>query len=219
MLRSHLDHIVITVPSLAAGVEYLSQTLGVDPQLGGEHPRMGTHNYFVKLGEQLYLEVISINPHAPPPGRPRWFGLDRPDANRAPQLTTWVARTDDIRAAASASPVPLGNVEPMSRGNLNWLITIAQDGSVPLNGIAPSLIQWPPDTHPTNTLDDLGCSLLRLEGFHPDPDKVSGVLRAIGFQDEFSVSPTAPGEQPYLVAHVQSPAGLRRLSTHGTCDE
>lgn len=63
MLRSHMDHIAITAPSLEAGVEYVRQTPGVSPQVGGEHPRMGTHNYLLKLGEKFYLEVISINPN------------------------------------------------------------------------------------------------------------------------------------------------------------
>jgi len=219
MPRSHLDHIVITAPSLAVGVEYARRALGVAPQIGGEHPRMGTHNYFLKLGEKVYLEVISVNPSAPPPDRPRWFGLDETDSNRAPRLATWIARTDDIQAAVDASPVSLGNVEPMSRGQLNWLITIPKDGSLPLQGLAPTLIQWPPGTHPANTLQDSGCSLIRLEGFHPQAGKVSGVLESIGFQGNFSVSPLPPGERPYLVAHIQTPAGLRRLGARDASND
>jgi hypothetical protein len=209
--RCHLDHIAITAPTLAAGTAYVRETLGVEPQAGGEHPRMGTHNCFLKLGEKVYLEIISVNPDAPRPRRPRWFGLDELDLNRPPRLATWIARTDDIHAAAAASPVPLGSVEPMSRGKLNWLITIPQDGSLPLQGLAPALIQRPAGTHPANTQEDRGCSLIRLEGFHPQADKVSSVLKAIGFQGEYSVSALPPGEQPYLVAHIQTPAGPRQL--------
>lgn len=211
MFRSHIDHMVITAPSLAAGVEYVRQALGVTPQAGGEHPRMGTHNCFLKLGERVYLEVVSVNPGAPRPDRPRWFQLDELDSIRVPRLATWIVRTDDIQAAAAASPVPLGHVEPMSRGQLNWLITIPKDGSLPLQGLAPTLIQWPPETHPTNTLQDLGCSLIRLEGFHSQAEKVSDVLESIGFEGKFSVSPLPPGELPYLVAHIQTPAGPRQL--------
>jgi len=211
MFRSHIDHIVITAPSLAAGVECVLQALGVTPQAGGEHPLMGTHNCFLKLGERVYLEVISVNPGAPRPARPRWFRLDEPDSVRVPRLATWIARTDDIHAAVAASPVSLGNVEPMSRGPFNWLITIPKDGSLPLQGLAPILIQWPPETHPTDTLQDLGCSLIRLEGFHPQAEKVRGVLESIGFQGKFSVSPLPSGELPYLVAHIQTRAGPRQL--------
>lgn len=71
-----IDHITITAPSLAAGAEFVSQTLGVLPQVGGEHPRMGTHNLLLRLGDALFLEVISPNPLVPAPARPRWFALD-----------------------------------------------------------------------------------------------------------------------------------------------
>jgi len=209
--RCHIDHIVITAPDLAAGVEFVRRSLGVMPQVGGEHPLMGTHNYFLKLGEKVYLEVISVNPDAARPARPRWFQLDEPDSIRVSRLATWIVRTDDIHAAVAASPVPLGNVEPMSRGQLNWLITIPKDGSLPLQGLAPTLIRWPPETHPTNTLQDLGCSLIRLEGFHPQAEKVRSVLESIGFQGKFSVSPLPPGQPPYLVAHIRTPAGPRQL--------
>lgn len=211
-MNSQLDHIAVTAPSLAVGVEYISQTLGVTPQVGGEHPRMGTHNYLLKIGEKLYLEVISVNPDAPSPDRPRWFQLDELDVDHAPGLATWIARTNDIQAAASASPVFLGNIEPMSRGDVNWHITIPEDGSLPLDGVAPTLIQWQ-DIHPANTLQDLSCSLIRLEGFHPEANKVSAVLESIGFNGQFSVSALTPGEKPYLVAHIQTPTGQRELRT------
>ena len=210
-MRSHLDHIAVTAPSLASGVDYVRQVLGVTPQGGGEHPRMGTHNRFVKLGERLYLEVIAVNPEAPPPGRPRWFQLDDPDSSRSPRLAAWVAHTDDIHAAAAASPLPLGKVESMSRGQLNWLITIPEDGSIPLHGLAPMLIQWPAGVHPADSLEDSGCSLIRLEGFHPQSEKLQQVLHALGLQGRFSVWPLPPGEFPYLVAHVQTPRGPVKL--------
>src|ERR1700739_2059301 len=102
MPHAQLDHIVITAPTLALGVDFVRQTLGVTPQMGGEHPRMGTHNYFLKLGEKIYLEVIAVNPNAPSPQRPRWFALDQVGPDELPRLATWVARTDDIKAAVSA---------------------------------------------------------------------------------------------------------------------
>jgi len=211
VLRSQLDHLVVTAPDLATGVEFLHRALGVIPQTGGEHARMGTHNCLVRLGERLYLEVIAADPEAKPPGRPRWFQLDRPESVRACRLATWVVRTDDLRAAAAASTVPLGSVESMSRGQLNWLITIPEDGSMPLDGVAPSLIEWPGQAHPADGLQDTGCRLLRLTGFHRDPDRIAGMLQAIGFDGHFDVSPLAPGQLPHLVAQIHTPLGPRRL--------
>src|SRR5437867_13248623 len=114
MPGSQLDHIVVTAASLEAGVAYVRRELGVAPQAGGEHARMGTHNCLLKLGEKLFLEVIAANPGAPHPGRPRWFQLDEPESIKAPRLATWVAHCDDVRAVAPAS---LGKIEAMSRGN------------------------------------------------------------------------------------------------------
>ncbi len=208
MPRCEIDHIVITAPELAAGAEFVRGALGVMPQAGGEHPRMGTHNCLLKLGESLYLEVISPNPNAPRPGRPRWFGLD--DV-KPPRLTTWVARTTDIHATLAASSEPLGNVEPMSRGPLNWLITIPADGSLPFEGVAPTLIEWHTEAHPASRLQDAGCSLVRLEAFHPDAARISALLRSISLQGEISVAPRPAGARPYLTAHVQTPSGLRTL--------
>ena len=71
---------------------------------------------------------------------------------RAPRLATWAARCDDIRSAAAASTVPVGKIEPMSRGNFRWLITVPDDGKLALGGLAPTLIQWRSPTHPADTL-------------------------------------------------------------------
>lgn len=211
MLASHLDHLVIVAPTLAQGVEYVRAALGVTPQPGGEHPRMGTHNALLKLGDETFLEVIAINPDAPSPGRPRWFELDRQRLDAVPHLATWVARTNDIQAATAASPVPLGNMEPMTRGLLNWLITIPPDGSLPLHGVAPTLIEWHNGPHPANNLQDRGCSLVRLEGFHPQADRISAMLQAIGFQGKMPVHPLPAGARPVLAAHIQTQGGVRVL--------
>ena len=73
------------------------------------------------------------------------------------------------------------------------------------------MIQWQ-DTHPAGSMKDSGCSLIRLEGFHPRVEKVNAMLKAIGFQGDFSVSPLPSGEQPYLVAHLRTPSGVREIS-------
>ncbi|TMB03957.1 MAG: VOC family protein, partial [Deltaproteobacteria bacterium] len=79
------------------------------------------------------------NPNAPKPARPRWFELDDMTPETPPRLATWVARTEDIRSTLAASSEPLGAVEPMSRGDLDWLITIPRGGRLPFGGIAPML--------------------------------------------------------------------------------
>ncbi len=210
MLRCLIDHLVVTAPSLGAGVEYVQEALGVAPLPGGEHVRMGTHNCLLKLGETVYLEVLAVNPAAAAPDRPRWFQLDEAESVQAPRLATWVVRTTDIKAALAASPVVSGYAMPMSRGDLQWQITLPRNGSLPLSGIAPTIIQWQ-GPHPAAQLPDAGCSLLRLEGFHPRAQKVQAMLDLIGFQGEFSVTALPAGLSPRLVAHIQTPSGPRQL--------
>jgi hypothetical protein len=214
MPRTAIDHIVITAPSLADGVEYVRRALGVALEIGGEHPRMGTHNCLLRLGNEIFLEVIAVNPDAARPDRPRWFQLDELAPDCLPRLATWVARTSDIYAAVAAvaaSPVPVGEIETMTRGQLNWLISIPADGRLPFHGIVPALIEWQTETHPASKLQDLGCSLIRLEAFHAEAEQISQMLARLGFDDAFSATPIAAGEQPWLIAHIQTPAGPRQL--------
>jgi hypothetical protein len=211
MRSCHIDHIAVTAGSLKTGVEYVQNILGVELQQGGEHLQMGTHNYLLKLGDTVYLEVIAVNPHAKAPKRPRWFNLDHQPDNRPPRLATWIARTEDIRLTDEQCTIPLGKIESMSRGDLRWLITVPEDGSLPFDGVAPTLIEWHTPTHPASTLQDSGCSLVKLEGFHPEADKISEMLNSIGFAGDFSVHPLDAGTQPYRVAHIRTPSGIVQL--------
>ncbi len=209
MSSCRLDHLVVAALSLEEGAEYIRHALGVDAQEGGVHVGMGSHNALLRLGETTYLEVIAINPEEGEPDRPRLFGLDGFDA--APRLITWVARTDDVHAAVRRSAIPFGAIIPMKRGALEWSITIPEDGSMPLDGIAPTLIQWQCASHPAGRLDDVDCRLVGLEGFHPEAAQLDAVLRAIGFEGDFRVSPLGVGEEPYLVAHIRTPNGMCQL--------
>lgn len=211
MSRCHIDHITVTAPSLEAGAAFVAQTLGVEPQPGGKHPRMGTHNLLLRLGDTLFLEVISPDPGAPAPGRPRWFGLDHLHPDSLPVLSTWVTRTADIHATAAVCSESLGNIEPMSRGSIEWLITIPADGSVPVDGVAPALITWHTDVHPASKLQNFGLSLVRLEIFHPDPARISRLLSSIDLEGPLAVCGLTGGVTPYLVAHIDTPRGVRQL--------
>jgi len=206
-MPARLDHLVVTAPSLAAGVDHVRAALGAPPgvifQPGGRHPRMGTHNCLLRLGPAAYLEVIAVDPGAPGPDGPRWFQLD---LGGPPRLAAWVARTGDIRAAAACSPA-FGRIEPMERGALRWEITLPADGGLPFDGVGPSLIQWRTEPHPAQSLPDSGCVLAGLEGSHPRAAELASLLRAVGFQDGFRVTPGPPR----LVAHLHTPAGPRAL--------
>jgi hypothetical protein len=184
MSLCELDHIVIGAASLAEGVAFVRERLGVEIPQGGKHPLMSTHNHLMRLGENAFLEVISIDPEAPPPTRPRWFNLDDPAMRErlaeGPRLITWVVRCPDVIAAAQISAYPLGAVTPVSRGELSWRLTIPEDGSIPGDGLLPHVIQWDGGARPWERMADRGCSLETFVVTHPDPAMIGAKLRSIG---------------------------------------
>lgn len=207
MRASSLDHLVVVAPTLAAGAQYVEERLGVAMQPGGKHPRMGTHNLLLRLGD-CYLEVIAPDPDAPPPTRPRWFGLDELGSDAEPRLAHWVARTRGLAEADARLMQTFGRIESMSRGTLAWQISIHADGQLPLSGVLPSLIDWGDARHPAAALIDQGCRLQRLELRHPDAAVLGQQLEAIGFSGPVAVM---PGERPGLLAYLETPTGLKTL--------
>jgi len=211
-----IDHITVTAPNLEAGAQFVRESLGVVPQTGGEHPRMGTHNLLLRLGSSTYLEVIAPNPEAPKPNRPRWFALDELQPDTPPSLSTWVVRTEDIYSTVNTCSETIGKIEPMNRGQLNWLITIPENGRLPLGGIAPALIQWQTEQHPAEKLHNYGLSLLKLEVFCPKHSQISTLLESINFQGSVSLLSLPHGRTPYLKAHINTSGGVRQLVALGS---
>lgn len=211
-MAATLDHLVVTAPNLKSGVQWVRDTLGATPELGGKHPRMGTHNCLLQLGEKTYLEVISPDPNAPDPGRARWFGLDQQVPRSAPRLAAWVARTSDIGQAVQSASEPLGTVGAMTRGDLNWEITLTEDGALPLGGVAPILIQWHTSEHPAGGLRNSGCTLLQLDLYHPDHLRAERLLASIGFDgNKLRLHPGAASTGPRIEATIDTPHGVKVL--------
>lgn len=203
-----LDHIVLVAATLDEGAAYIKEKLGVDVPEGGEHLAMGTHNRVMGLGNDVYLEIIAIAPHLDAPDRPRWFGMD--DIPDEPVLRTWVARTNDIYSLAAESTAQMGMIVPMSRGELEWEIAIRDDGSMPLDGLFPTLIEWPEGEHPSQNMADLGCTLKRLRVHTPTPAETRTHLHSVGADRLVQVIPS--DEDAYLSAQIMTPKGLVTLT-------
>ena len=172
-----LDHVVVAAASLTEGVAWCERTLGHLPQAGGRHAFMGTHNRILSIASarfpRAYLEVIAIDPDGSAPAQPRWFGLDEPALQRAlaagPRLIHWVARCDEVQAAAAAFAAigfDPGTVKDAERatpqGLLRWQISVRPDGRRLADGAVPTLIQWG-DVHPAASLPPSGCELVGFE--------------------------------------------------------
>lgn len=171
-----LDHLAIIAPTLEEGVAYVERTLGVPMAAGGKHREMGTHNRLLRLGDDVYLEAISVDPDAPRPGRPRWFGLDdfagvRKAWDEGRRLRAWVARTSDLSGDLARHGAFLGQAVRASRGGRSWDISIPADGKLPLGGLAPSLIDWGAAGSPAPSMPDVGARLISLSVETPEPER------------------------------------------------
>ncbi len=201
-----LDHLVIAARTLQEGHDFVLEKLGIPTQPGGKHARMGTHNRLLGLGSGAYLEVIAVDPDTGTPFQPRWFGLDDPkiqsSLERGPRLIHWVARTDDLGHDVNASLEPLGMIHAMERGDYRWRITIPDDGHAPGDGLLPTLIAWDVPQHPSDALADSGVRLVRLEGTHPEPERIRAALGSLKLERTLEVR---HGAEPKLEAHVQTP--------------
>lgn len=211
MLWTELDHIVLVAPSLDTGAALVRRVLGVEAAVGGAHVRMATHNRLLRLGERCYLEIIAVDPSAPPPTRPRWFGMDRMLGREDAGPMTWVARTNDIDAAVSACRDSPGEILRMSRGAFNWCITVPADGDLLDDGAMPTLIQWDTDAHPAPGLPDVGVRLRQLVLHHPDPERCEGMLLALRFKGGVRVERATPGMPAQVEAFFDTPGGIKAL--------
>ncbi|MBP6252546.1 MAG: VOC family protein [Rubrivivax sp.] len=207
-MSTEVDHLIVAADNLDAGAAWCEATLGVAPLPGGRHPLMGTHNRLLNLsGEafpRCYLEIIAIDPEAPPPGRARWFGLDQRPSG-PPALWHLVARStmlDMHRWGLIHKQADPGLPLPMQRGDHRWQILVRDDGR--RLGVLPTLIQWD-GAHPAERLPDCGLRLrsVRLDGL---PVAQREVLRLRGAGGDAALAPR-------LTVILDTPLGERSMSS------
>lgn len=206
-MRLELDHLAMSAATLEEGVEAMEAALGVALAPGGKHALMGTHNRLLGLAEGLYLEVIAIDPDAPPPAHARWFDLDR--FSGPPRLTNWICRTDDLPDALRAAPPGVGAPLALTRGDLRWQMAVPQDGILPFDGAFPALIAWQGQAHPAAMLPASGCRLRRLEVIHPQAEALEAALAPLLADGRVRIS---AGQSPGFAATFDTPHGPRCLS-------
>ena len=201
-----LDHLAVSAGDLGTGSAWLEDRLGVPLAPGGRHDLMGTHNRLLSLGPDVYLEVIAVDPQATTPGRPRWFDLDR--FAGGPRLTNWIVACDDLDATLANAPPGMGQPLALTRGDLSWRMAVPEDGRLPLDGLAPALIEWSGSHHPAKLLTDQGCRLIQLSVSHPDMEAFCTALPRLRETAQVVLSPGPPA----ITARIDTPNGLCILS-------
>jgi hypothetical protein len=209
-----LDHVTVIAPTLTEGVSHVRSCLDLDVPFGTRHDYMGTHNHRLQLGNNVYLEIVALDPDGAEPGRPRWFGLDnqdkvRADWNEGRRLRGWVASTDAIDSLVSTRRAIFGETVPLPTADPSFDFAIPADGSLPLDGAAPSLIDHRGDPTSMASIPDLGARLHSLTLAHPNPAAIETLYRELSIDRSPAV---VPGPRVCYRAHIETPGGLRELS-------
>ena len=181
-MTAHLDHLVIAAADLESGQAWLEDRTGLKMQPGGEHAYFGTHNALLGLGGS-YLEVIAVDPAAPAPAYPRWFGLDTRELQQrllaGPALIHWVVTVQNMGAALHLSTENHGEALALSRGSNRWQLSVPRGGALPMGGVLPSLIEWE-SVSPASNLRSAAV-LERLTLTTLDPARLSAALETLDF--------------------------------------
>jgi hypothetical protein len=204
-----MDHLVLGVPDLEHGVEFVERRTGVRARPGGKHPGRGTHNALLSLGERQYLEIIAIDPEQADLGRLPFPGLK---SLSQPKFISWAVAVGDIEQLAGRArlagyeflgPIDGSRVEP--GGSL--LIWKALKITAPSLDLIPFFIAWGENTrHPAEDLP-AACRLISYRIEHPRPERMREVLRDVGADASVSWGP-----EPRLAVRVQSPKGETELA-------
>jgi len=210
-LPDDFDHLLVAVDQLDAAIGWFDERLGVLPSPGGKHAKWGTHNALLGLGPKRYLEIMALDPEADPAARALGAATFGFEAGSLPRVIGWcaAARNLDERAAtATQAGVDVG--EPVAGGRdrpdgtrVSWRATS------PLllgDGLIPFFIDWCDSVHPSIDAP-AGCRLVRLEGEHPDPERIWRMLAAVGSRLSVSRGPRAR-----LIGTIEGPGGTITLS-------
>lgn len=209
----HLDHLTVIAPTLSEGVAHVRDCLELDVPFGQRHAYMGTHNHLLRLGEGIYLEIVALDPDGVRPARARWFGLAdqksvRADWDAGRRLRGWVARTDAIDLMLAGREDVFGKKVSLPWSEPAFDFAIPDDGSLPLGGAAPSLIDRRGKPRSMATIADMGA---RLEDFsleHPDAAALMEFYRELALDRAPTIT---GGDSLRYRARINTPAGLKEL--------
>ena len=142
-----LDHIVLGSHTLQEGTDFVKNKLGLSLSEIGYHQDMGTHNRVIKISDNIYLEVIAIDPDSKTPQNPRWFNLDNKKQQarlkKSPQIIGYVIENQNPDMLKFYNPF-----FEASRGNYCWEFAMPKSDDTLINdeliesGLVPSLIKW-----------------------------------------------------------------------------
>src|SRR5580700_10895982 len=154
-----LDHFSLGVSSLLQAIREFELKTGVAPILGGGHPKLGTHNALVSLGDS-YFELIAADPNRSASQKMEVEPLRK---YKLPKIIGWSLRYNKAEEVFSllkncglnASEVGTGERQDLQGRTLRYeFITIS---NLPeLEVIVPFFVRWV-NTIPPSETSPAGC--------------------------------------------------------------
>jgi len=181
MSLKRLDHIVYVVKNLDKAINRFERLLGVRPIFGGYHLNQGTKNALVHLGQNKYLELLSIDSANTTIDAPRWMGVDLVDP---PKITRWAIKSTSLKEESNILQrynTQMGQIKGGERKTTNgdlltWQLSIPL--AQPAVELIPFLIDWQDSHHPANNLPK-ACLLQDLYFTHPTPQSLLPVFESL----------------------------------------
>jgi hypothetical protein len=198
-----VDHLLLGVPDLEAGMKWFEEKTGVRPIAGGSHPGRGTRNALVSLGGRHYLEIIAPDPAQAGVVNEMAAGLKN---LTAPRLVTWAAASTNLEATISRfdtgkvvhSPALPGSRKRLDGRELAWR-TVGVESE--MGELIPFFIDWGTTAHPSADAP-AGVRLVALTFRHPKPEALTAELSRLGIAAEVTQA-----AQPGLSARLETPRG------------
>jgi hypothetical protein len=173
-----LDHFIWGVPKLEAARHSFFEKSGIWPELGGQHPSIGSHNALISL-EKAYFEFIAVDSSLPQSDHP--FARELQSV-REPRFLGWALQTDDftrLRKILSRFELSLSNVAAGSRrtpeGQLIQYEYADLQGLEELGFIVPFVVRWIDSIHPSVTSPH-GCQLKKFSITHASSPRFEDFL-------------------------------------------
>lgn len=174
-----IDHFILGVADLDAGIDAVERLTGVRPIRGGVHPQYGTHNALLATGPAQYIEIL-----APAPDRELVPYLEPLRSLATPTPVAWVVATTDVDGMAQwlrsggfsmLPPEPGSRMQP-DGSVLEW--TLLSPNPM-INPIVPALIEWDDASeHPARHLPRVG-SIVSVSLYDPTPETLHPLIRGL----------------------------------------
>jgi len=202
-----VDHVILTVPDLAAGQKALAEALGIEASFGGNHPGLGTANSLLSLGGRQYLEILGPqNDLAELPVLAAALA-----AQSKSDIPTYAVAAEDlelIKAHAEAAGITTSEISAGSRRTpegvlLKWkgLYLLSEK----YKGLVPFYIDWDDTPHPGETSAQ-GATLRKITVVHPDPAGLREIYHKLGIQ-----VPIQYGNYPAITLEIEGEKGTITL--------